>query len=65
MVTLNDKQLTAIARFNREFRVRTMTIENVDEEKVEVRATLATASGKVKAFYLDIEGGLAGIIKET
>jgi hypothetical protein len=65
LVTLNDKQLTSIARFNREFRVRSMTIENVENEKVEVRATLATASAKVKAFYLDVEGGLAGIIKET
>jgi hypothetical protein len=63
MVTLNEKQLTAIARFNREFSIKSIEISNEDD-KVKVRAVLNTRSEKVKAFFLNSDGGLAGIVKD-
>ena len=63
MVTLNGKQLTAITRFNREFSVKVMTLEEAEDSKILVRATLNTKSELTKIFYLDSEGGLAGIVK--
>lgn len=63
MVHLNDKQLQAVARFNREYSVKVMTLENEDD-KVKVSATLNTRTEKKKTFYLNAEGGLAGIVKD-
>lgn len=69
MVELNAKQLTAIARFNREFSVLTVSIENVktemERQKILVKATLNTKSQKKKAFYLDDDGQLAGVVKDS
>lgn len=66
MTTLNEKQLTALARFNREYNVAEITLTNTDNGKLEVKATIRAGKNlKNKGFYLDEEGGLAGIIKEV
>lgn len=57
------KQLTAIARFNREYNVKEIELSS-ENGKLEVIATVhAGKELKKKGFYLNEEGGLAGVIK--
>ena len=62
---LTAKQLVALSRFNREYNIKEVVLSNNDEDgTIEVRAVLhAGKELKEKGFLVDIEGGLAGIIK--
>jgi hypothetical protein len=60
-VTLNEGQITAIARFNRSYAVKMLTITEhpANHDWITVNATLKAGKSTIeKHFVLDVNGGL-------
>ena len=57
-VTLNDRQLTGIARLHRNFSIKTMTLTEHPGTNDWVIGNMIFSSGQEKRFVLNEDGGL-------